>query len=663
MKRLIKSSSWLSLKLCWAIVAVMLPLHSFGQGDSLNAQLSPGGVTDEWIQGRQEAPPISDIAEPDVPLDQYKPAIPPDPSEISRSSSGPNLPVMFDPATGTETILDDAEWPAFLEKGWMDGDLGVTPSGKAPAFSNDGIGLMNFNNIEKVTNTTDFPWRANCKLFITFRATDDSLVYLVGSGTLINQKFVLTAGHNVYRHSYALKTINAWAESIKVVPAYNNGSEPYGSASRKTMHSWTSWTNDANYDSDIGLIRLDRPLGLLTGYYGYGYDNCTFMMSHSFGMAGYPAAYPADGKYMANWAGTFGSCSGARATINKSSLYGMDGANCFYNPIGDSYYTYGVASLITLYSTDCTLITSAKFTNIHDWISGSYPATYDLQPITFRCNAEYYAPGDHLSQPTVRVLNYSSAAYDGRVNYTIRLSTDSTISGTDREISGQHFDWDFAPRESIKVNITPPAIPDDTPPGIYYVGVLLSNSDADASNNDSSGQDAMKIYVSPAGAPTALPFMNGFEAGANGWTPVCTIPPFDTAHSTDTEDHLGLCPNGSIACFAFWSSPQYTLVRGKSYRAVFMVKTSEANPDNALSFRVRCNQAASNRSWVANCDSVQGTAPTNTGPKIYALDILPEFNDPTEKVSFSFDMLSFNPFDNLTGWVYLESFILAEYPN
>lgn len=658
MNSLRKNRYWQGFILGLALAAWMAPPLSFGQGDSVDAQVAPGGTTIVVSQGEEEAPAIQQ----DVPLDQFKPAIPPDPASINRTSSGPNLPVTFDPATGMETIGEDAGMFALPEKNWVDSDPGFAPSGKALDPSSDGIGLLNFNNISRVSDTTEFPWRANCKLYITFRATDDTVINLVGTGTLIGQKYVLTAGHNVYRHSYLTKTINAWAESIKIVPACSNNNEPYGSAQISTMHSWTGWTTDANYDHDLGLIRLDRPLGVLTGFYGYGYDNCTFMTGNTLGMAGYPAGFPADGSCMANWSGSFDACSGSVATMNKAALYGLDGANFYHNPSAGVYTSYGVMSLQMLNSTECAMITSAKHTNITDILASSYPATYDLQPMIVRSNVEYYAPGEVVNSPTMRVLNYSSETYDGIVGYSVRLSTNDIISDADRNISNQQFSWNFAPHASVAVNLVQPTIPADTPPGVYYVGVLLNNADASTSNNDSSGQDAMKITVSPAGAPTALPIINGFVSGADGWTAVNSIPPFDAALSVDTGDHLGLSPNGSALSFAFWSSPQITLVRGKSYRAFFAVKTSETNPDNALCFRMRCNQASSNRSWVANCDSVQGTSPTDTVTKFYVLDFVPEFTDPTEKVSFGFDMMSFNPFDNLMGWVYLEGFILVEYP-
>ena len=51
-----------------------------------------------------------------------------------------------------------------------------------------------------------------------------------------------------------------------------SGREPYGRAYATQLHSWTNWTNNRDFDHDIGLIDLARPVGGITGWHGYGFD-------------------------------------------------------------------------------------------------------------------------------------------------------------------------------------------------------------------------------------------------------------------------------------------------------------------------------------------------------------------------------------------------------
>ncbi len=88
---------------------------------------------------------------------------------------------------------------------------------------------------ERITNTDEYPWSSICKLYIT--AADNTK--WIGSGAIIDEFHVLTAGHNVYSHDNG-----GWASSVEVVPGMDGTYEPFGSAMVIDMRSYTGWTED-----------------------------------------------------------------------------------------------------------------------------------------------------------------------------------------------------------------------------------------------------------------------------------------------------------------------------------------------------------------------------------------------------------------------------------
>lgn len=121
--------------------------------------------------------------------------------------------------------------------------------------------VIGADNRTKVTNTAAYPWRAQCKLYITFPDGSN----WIGSGTMIQSRFVLTAGHCVWDGARG-----GWASRIQVVPGLNGSYMPYGSAFASRLASNTGWTRDANRDHDMAVIKLDRTIGNTTGWLGYG---------------------------------------------------------------------------------------------------------------------------------------------------------------------------------------------------------------------------------------------------------------------------------------------------------------------------------------------------------------------------------------------------------
>jgi hypothetical protein len=92
------------------------------------------------------------------------------------------------------------------------------------------------------------------------------------------------------------------------------------------------------------------------------------------------------------------------------------------------------------------------------------------------------------------------------------------------------------------------------------------------------------------------------------------------------------------------------------------VASSAAVPDETLTFRLRANQTGNQRGWVQVVVSTNGEAPSAAGDKTYELLINPILDSGTDTIVLSFDMLSFDPFEDRSSWVYLESMVLEEVP-
>lgn len=158
--------------------------------------------------------------------------------------------------------------------------------------------IMNPPNVEfllKVEDPAVWPWHVHGHLYIKF---GEGIGHVkIGSGILIGKRSVLTAAHNLYSIEYDLPAseayfypgkngdnetaqYSAFADRIAIHPNFKNAKKIYGPNINEAKENAKS--------SDIGLIRLDRELGL--GAFAYGtLDLATIYANLAINLAGYPA--------------------------------------------------------------------------------------------------------------------------------------------------------------------------------------------------------------------------------------------------------------------------------------------------------------------------------------------------------------------------------------
>ncbi len=144
---------------------------------------------------------------------------------------------------------------------------------------------------------TSAPTRTNGKVFFS-----DGGSNYVCSGTAVispNKSTVWTAGHCVHDGASGFHT--NWT----FVPAYADGSRPYGTWTARTLVTTSAWANqgDINYDGGFAVMNTLNGAHLtdVVGGQGIGFNLARGL---SYNAYGYPAAAPFNGETLKSCSGT-----------------------------------------------------------------------------------------------------------------------------------------------------------------------------------------------------------------------------------------------------------------------------------------------------------------------------------------------------------------------
>lgn len=353
-----------------------------------------------------------------------------------------------------------------------------------------------FGNLSQINNPAlSDEWKPIVRVESEWNAKPNEI--FLCTGTLIDPGIVITAGECLYD-----RDLNQDADEVRVFPAYANGSASFGAAQGEQLWMFDEFRNDNNQFFNIGWIKLDRPVGALTQWHNIGYADDVFMSLSTFNNPGYPRIN-FDSEYLHNRSGQFNNMSTnwLRHTAEAADMKGSPALNL------DDLTIYGIESYLNdLQRTIHARLTQTKVDHINGIIANNTPTTVDLIPLKFRVPTDGgLAAGTWPTSASFILHNYSSASTlsNQTVNLNLYLSSDDTIEQSDRFLAAGSFTIQGAlnGRNNFPVaNIIwdgTPAIPLDTPPGNYWLGIILDEADAVPTNNATHKWDTTEVQILP----------------------------------------------------------------------------------------------------------------------------------------------------------------------
>jgi hypothetical protein len=433
----------------------------------------------------------------------------------------PGNPVFHDPTTG---FTEEIPMPFYGNRGPGDAIGGGFIGADGIDSYEDMFSVRDFGTMFALSDTqiNAHPWRMNCKLVMEWQdAGTGAFIYGVCSGAMQDPEVVLTAGHCVYnRDNDSTGQDYGFATRVWVYPGWDGNGlalgtpgtiQNYGWGVSNGMVAWTGYTDGGDFDADIGLVRINRAVGFLTGWYGWrsaNWDTCgtlgLFFNNPSFPAEGCGSPGLHNGRDMYNWNGNFDSCQGdnqLRIDTTEgcfTALWGGQSGSNAYDIVESSRYAHAVASN----SNRSTRGQYAKlWTEAREYMNDTFKndargAGFDLQALQVRVGPTTILAGEATTTATAQVPNVSNAnPGSATYGFNMYLSTNDNISTSDTLLADRSFTFDYAPVQNINLNTGNVTIPKNTPSGTYWVGIVLDDQDIAYGNNDSDTWDATEITV------------------------------------------------------------------------------------------------------------------------------------------------------------------------
>jgi V8-like Glu-specific endopeptidase len=161
-------------------------------------------------------------------------------------------------------------------------DAGVQPAAELGADAWSSAPPFVSYYINDATNTwKSYPWTTMGRLFFKIPTLPGTYAC---SGGVAYGRAVWTAAHCLYTHG------KGWSYNLYFVPAYRNGSYPYGSFTVKSRTALSGWVYDSNLAYDIGMVAVNdisrKKISQWVGYLGFMYNYPGTQLFHAFGYAG-----------------------------------------------------------------------------------------------------------------------------------------------------------------------------------------------------------------------------------------------------------------------------------------------------------------------------------------------------------------------------------------
>jgi glutamyl endopeptidase len=237
-------------------------------------------------------------------------------------------------------------------------EIPILPSQQKPDITTHSI--IGKDNRAQVKNTKSYPYSA-----IAFIELPKNYVC---TGWFISPDTVVTAGHCVYDVSKK-NGLKGWVPWAKIYPGRNGSSSPYGYADATYLYTVKGWTNSNDPKYDYGAIKINRPLGNQTGWFGYRWQSAS-LNGIGENIAGYPASKPQtmwqhSDKIRKNKDRQLGYQNDTEGGQSGSPVYEPNNSKC-KGPCGIAIHAYGTG----LYNDNHnygTRITKDVFDNLSNW--------------------------------------------------------------------------------------------------------------------------------------------------------------------------------------------------------------------------------------------------------------------------------------------------------
>lgn len=343
------------------------------------------------------------------------------------------------------------------------GNKGILPEN----ISNDTIRKFFPNDI--VNEANSYPWR------ITVKFNDVT-------GVLIDPYHVLTAGHAIEFHPYF--------QTVPFIPGYENGDFPFQYAYAEYFYQLSDFASGT--PKDIAIVKLDRPIGVISGWNGYGYNNDNnFFLNHTFFNPSYPSQSPFNGEYLYNWKGLIDNI-GTEYLISSRAGYGGMSGSPLYTAQNNYNVVYGV---LTNLGIKYNRLTANKFDAINAVINSNTPTQFDMIPMYTNISPKIIKTGNHLESLSYILHNYSTEnKSNANITVNVYLSTDKNITATDELIATYNYTKSFSAKSSELIEQTASLPIINKAEGNYWIGITVSG-DNNTTNNTTKTLDVAPITV------------------------------------------------------------------------------------------------------------------------------------------------------------------------
>ena len=358
-----------------------------------------------------------------------------------------------------------------------------------------------FTEPTQVNNPANISNRKFVKIRMKFPESNSAC-----SGTLVDESWVLTAAHCI-----KLAKHGGEIEDARVMPGKFKKSNPYGEAEVASYFYFSNWEGERpyNFNADMGLLYLKRPIGVVTGYYPFDTEEKPFYQDVEFHTRSYPAEEEYDGEIMYKNRGQwdFGLKTGIGKPGSKQDILAHNGGVLVGGSSGGAAYAFdnGQKKVYAVVSHGkknlkdksvppefYTRVSTSKKNKMRNVIKSVRIDSADLVPLNVKTSQKTITQGKRLDKVSFTLFNRGTLPTAQKDwNYSIYLSWDRNIDTTDILLRRETFRYQFNGRETIEVEAEDVKIPHNW----NYVGIIIDENDENPLNNNTEGWDSRKIKV------------------------------------------------------------------------------------------------------------------------------------------------------------------------